>query len=181
MTKRTPNPKAFTDMWLRALKQKAKQYVVWDHVSKRGIGQIGLSVLVSPGGTKRFRALYYVNGKAMAKKLGRVGEMDLGTARKLTAELRGMASEGRDPKEEERKARVKVAEAQTFGEIADLFIENFAKPRQRTWDQTERVLKTTCEAWLEKPIGTITKADAYTLLEGFVAEGKPAKARIALV
>jgi hypothetical protein len=55
----------------------------------------------------------------------------------------------------------------TFGEIANLFVETDAKQLQRTWDQTERVLKKNCEPWLEKPIGEITRTDAYTRLRAW--------------
>jgi integrase len=58
----------------------------------------------------------------------------------------------------------------------DRFIEEYAKPRQRTWDQTERVLKRNCAEWLNRPISEITKNDARTLLRGFIAKGQGPKA-----
>jgi integrase len=180
----------FTELALKRLKPKSYQYVVWDKPNDRQIGQLGLSVLVSPGGkrhpggTKRFRATYYVSGKAVSKKLGRVGEMPLGTARKLTAELRGKADAGIDPKEEERRAReqaaAEAANAKSYEAVVDEFIKLYAMPRQRTWEQTRHVLKSNCAAWLAKPIAEITKADARTLLEGFVAEGHGPKAGLTL-
>jgi len=54
----------------------------------------------------------------------------------------------------------------TYGAIVDQFIERYARPRQRTWDQTERTLKN-CQAWLDKPIAEISKHDANALLNGF--------------
>jgi hypothetical protein len=178
--RKSPRRMLFTDMALKRLKPEAKQFLVWDDLKTPTGKKLGLSVLVSKN-TKRFRATYYINGKAVSKKLGKVGETPLGTARKLTAELRGKADGGIDPKEEERKARLEAAKAKNFREVAKLFIENFAKPRQRTWDQTERTLTKSCAAWLDKPIGAIKRTDAYTLLEGFISEGHPAKARKTLV
>jgi integrase len=66
----------------------------------------------------------------------------------------------------------------TYGAIVDRFIELYAKPRQRTWHNTERALKAWCKPWLNKPINEITKIDAYDLIEGYVAEGKHAKAAV---
>src|SRR4029079_8476806 len=70
------------------------------------------------------------------------------------------------------------ADAQTYGYVVDQFIEHYAKPRQRTWYQTERVLKNYCAEWRDRPITSISKQEARTLLRGFVAQGKPYKAAI---
>lgn len=51
-------------------------------------------------------------------------------------------------------------------------------PRQRTWNQTQRVLKSNCKIWLNTPIDDIAAKDAQKLLQGFVAEGHGYKAGI---
>jgi integrase len=186
----------FTDISLRRLKPSERQYLVWDKPNERQVGQLGLSVLVSPGGTKTFRATYYVDGKTVSKKLGRVGEMPLGTARQRAAALRGQADAGIDPKEEERRTRAareaEAARERTYEEAVEQFIELYAKPRQRTWKQTKRVLLGGSDhrgsggedrrenPWLARPINSITKTDAYSLLEGFIASGHGYKARLTL-
>ena len=172
------NNRTFTDLWLKRLKLKDRQFLVWDAPGERGIGQVGLSVLVSPGGTKRFRATYYVNGKAVSKKLGRVGEQSLGRARELTAALRGMADEGKDPKEEERKERLKAAKekAETFEAMVKRYIQEDARVYQRSWQSTEKILLKNCAGWLARPFGSITKSEARELLKRYVAEGHGYKA-----
>jgi integrase len=67
----------------------------------------------------------------------------------------------------------------TFEDVVDRFIEQWAKPSQRTWEQTQRILKQSCKLWLKKPIAEITKHDARTLIRGFINEGHPYKASIA--
>jgi integrase len=57
--------------------------------------------------------------------------------------------------------------------VAD-FIELYAKPRQRTWKETARVLNAV--PWAGRPIAEITKQDAYALLDGIVADGHHSKA-----
>jgi hypothetical protein len=102
---------------------------------------------------------------------GRFGEISLEDARRITREDRGAATLGKDPKAVKKKALT------LYGEVVDEFIEHYAKPRQRTWDQTERVLKgkVTCEAWLKRPMASINKQEVRSL-RGFVAHGYPYKA-----
>ena len=159
----------FTEMSLRKLKSpKVGQRLLWDTGTK---GQLGLSVLLSPGGTKTYRSTFYLNGQRCDRKLGRVGEMDLKKARELTQQDRKQAAEGIDPRQPQR-------DKNTFEHVVDEFIKHYAKPRQRTWDQTERILKSTCRPLLHKPIAGISKKDLRELLRSFVAEGHPYKAKI---
>ena len=148
---------------------KQGQRLYWDTGTK---GQLGLSVLVSAGGTKTFRSTFYLDGKRIDRKLGRVGELDLTEARRLTQEDRKKALEGIDPRKPARD-RTKLL----YEDVVEQFIEHYAKPRQRTWDQTQRVLKK-CEPLLGLPIDTISKQDVRTMLRGFIADGHPYKAAV---
>jgi hypothetical protein len=69
----------------------------------------------------------------------------------------------------------------SYGAIVDRFIELYAKPRQRSWHDTERVLKAWCKPWLDRPINEITKKDAYDLLDAYVTEGKHVKAATCVI
>jgi hypothetical protein len=157
----------FTELSLSRLRPVAGQTQYWD------TKQTGLSLLVSAGrGTKTYRSTYALHGKYISRKIGRFGEVSLEDARRITREDRGHATLGKDPKAAKKKALI------LYGEVVDEFIEHYAKPRQRTWDQTERVLKgkVTCEAWLKRPMASITKQEVRALLRGFVADGHPYKA-----
>ena len=158
----------FTDLGLSRLQPPRRgQTTYWDAGTK---GQLGLSLLVSSGGTKTFRATSYLHGKAITRKLGRFPEMDLSTARQLTLEDRRIATSGVDPRQARKPA------SDIFEDVVDQFIEQYAKPRQRSWAETKRVLTRNCAGWLKKPIHQITKRDAYDLLDGFKADGHPVKA-----
>jgi integrase len=141
--------------------------------------------LVSAGGTKTFRSTYKVDSKWITRKLGRFKDgLDLEKARRLAKEDRQHAALGVDPRRideeaarQEFEAKVK-ADAQTYEWVVDQFIEHYAKPRQRTWYQTEQVLKNYCSAWRARPFADITTADARTLLRGFIAQGHPYKAAV---
>jgi integrase len=167
-----PRRRTFTELGLRQLRPpKSGQQLFWDSGSK---GQLGLALLVSSGGTKTYRSTFYLDGKPVARKLGRVGEMPLDEARRLTLEDRKAASQGVDP----RSPKHAVGSTPTFGSVVDRFIEEHCKPRQRTWPQTRAALVRNCAALLDRPMAAITKADIRELLRGIVAEGKPAKARL---
>ncbi|HJQ60181.1 MAG TPA: integrase family protein [Vineibacter sp.] len=185
-TKAVANRWTFTELALARLRPpKEGQEVHWDTGTK---GQLGLSVLVSSGGTKTYRSHWRINGIPGARKLGRIGELTLTDARKMTAADRGMATkeEPEDPgllakrrKQQAHDAAVR-AKTDTFEAVVDHFIKSYAMPRQRSWEETERVLKSSCKDWLAKPIASITKNDAYKLLDGFIADGNPRKATLAL-
>jgi integrase len=68
----------------------------------------------------------------------------------------------------------------TFETVVAGFIEKYARPRQRTWAETERTLLVNCAGWLERPFREITAADAYALLDGFTAAGHHGKAAVTL-
>jgi integrase len=159
--------RTFTVLSLRNIKApKAGQVLYWDGGSK---GQLGLSLLVSAGGTKTFRSTFYLHGQRIDRKLGRFGEMDLEKARDLVRADRKQAAEGTDPR--------RPSKGTTFEDVVEQFIEHYAKPRQRSWDQTKRVLKN-CTPLLRKPMDKITKQDVRELLRGYIAEGHPYKASV---
>jgi integrase len=168
--KRAPaNRLTFTELGLARLKpSKLGPVEVWDSNTR------GLSLLVSYGGTKTYRSTFYLHGRPASRKLGRFGEIDLNEARKRTRTDRQSAFDGIDPRQ------AKKVDLTVYGDIVDQFIEHCAKPRQRTWDQTERILKRNCAVWLKKPMASITKHDVRALLRGFIADGHGHKAAITL-
>jgi len=170
----------FDDRWIRNLKppRVGQQDVYWDDVQR------GLALLVSSGGTKSFRSQYKLNDRWRMRTLGRFGEVvadqsepdaNVRWAREQVRLDRIKAKEGVDPKKQEPKE-----EKPTFKAVLDQFIELYAKPNQRTWYETERVLTKNCAVWFDKPIADITEKDAYRLLDGFITAGKGGKANMTL-
>jgi integrase len=162
----------FTEEYLRDLKcpTDGKQDVVWDEK------QVGLSVLLSRS-TKTYRATFTIShqkehpeaGKAKTAKIGRVGIMSLDDARKMLISYQAKANEGDNP------VKDKPAPT-TFGEVVAEYIENYAKPNQRTWDQTEHLLKDNCTELEGKKIAVLQKADYKRICDRFAREGHPYKA-----
>ena len=143
----------------------------------------GFGVRVYPSGKKSF-VLSYRNARRKKRLLvlGRYGaDLTLDQARTRAIKERGRITEGVDPVGERKAARSTSLTADTpFRDVVRDFIDKYAKPRQRTWKETDRVLRVTCADWLNRPIASITEADVYGLLDGFIAEGRNAKARATL-
>lgn len=207
---REKNKRGLTDLWLRRLdakKELAKlnidrrrehrrlrrpnvefkeisQFHIWDE------GCDGLSVLVSAGGTKTFRATFKLGKTWITHTLGRFDEMVadpdpdhedvlLSEARRLTKSFRAKAKAGIDPRTPNAQPQATApADKPTLGAVIDLFVEHYAKPRQRTWDQTQRVLKNNCATLLDQKMADLDHAAIRTLLRGFIQDGHPYKAAI---
>jgi integrase len=177
----------FTDLGLRKLKpHRSKQVLYYDKVQK------GLSILVSPGGTKTFRSTYMLNGKWCTRSIGRLGEnttersrSDDGWSVKVAreqAELdRGLAKEGKDPKAHHaEEARRRVADGFTYREAVALFVDKHCKPRQRSWTQTEGHLLRHLEGWYERPVAAITADDLREVRDRLNEAGKERAASLAI-
>ncbi|MGI9505428.1 MAG: Arm DNA-binding domain-containing protein, partial [Geminicoccaceae bacterium] len=120
-------------------------------------------------------------GKQRRFTIGRYPDMSLAAARKEATVVAGQVIQGEDPAKTRRDRRkAEAPTVKTYGEAVDEFVEKYAKPRQRSWKETERTLKVNVAVWLDRRITEITKTDAYELLDGFVAEGKHSKARLTL-
>ncbi len=143
----------------------------------------GFGVRLYPSGKRSF-VLSYRNAhrKKRLLVLGRYGaDLTLGQARARVIKERGRITEGADPAAARKAARATAFTPDaTFREVLNSFTDKYAKPRQRTWKQTDRTLRVNCADWLDKPLSTITDAEAYDLLDGFIAEGRGAKARLTL-
>ena len=138
----------------------------------------GLSLRITDRGSKSWSLMYRTGGRLRRMTIGQYPAFSLKDARMAAGQALRELEDGNDPAvaKLERKARQPV----TFKGLVDQFIEKHAKPRQRTWRETERTLRANCADWLERPAMSITETDAYELLDGFVAEGKGHKARVTL-
>ncbi|MDX1485033.1 MAG: integrase family protein [Alphaproteobacteria bacterium] len=135
----------------------------------------GLCLRISSKGKKTFTIVARgPNKKQIWREVGQQGVMSLADARELAREGIRRAKNGLEPfpKPDPDDG------PRTYLTVRDDFIEKYAKPKQRTWKETERILKSV--GWDKRVFAEITKSDAYDLLDGFIAEGKTAKARVTL-
>ena len=140
----------------------------------------GFGLRVSAQDVKSWILFYRIDGKQVRQTLGRFPVLGLAEAREEAREALKLVAQGQDPRDVKREQQEAAAEARatTYGAVVEQFVEHYAKPRQRTWKETERVLKSL--PWHKRPIGSITKREAYRYLDGLVTAGQHAKARVTL-
>lgn len=113
--------------------------------------------------------------EASAVKAGSPDErgpgLDLTEARRAALLAKSEIVDGADPAKAKRE-KATASIVKTFAMVRDLFIERYAKPRNRSWKQTEQTLKTYAADWDDRPITEIAKRDVIEVLDGIMIRGK---------
>ena len=156
----------FTDRFIDGLKLKPTRYEVWED---RGFG-----VRVSPRGVKAWVWLYHFDGRPRRMTLGTYPELKLADAHVKLADARKLLTKGVDPGAKvvaENKAE-RIAE--TVSELAEAYLDKWARPRKRSADEDERQLrKDVIPAWGRRKAKDITRRDVIALLDNIVDRGSP--------
>ena len=110
-----------TDLKIKNLKAKAKQYKVSDFD--------GLFVLVKPNGSRLFRFKYRLNGREGLLALGKYPAISLLQAREMRDAARAQVAIGIDPSAERKEAKaLKDADnANTFEKVAAQYLDKIEK------------------------------------------------------
>ena len=66
--------------------------------------------------------------------------MSLSQARKAALEAKDMIADEVDPGAEKQKAKLAERKAETIKDLADAYIELYARPNKRTWAEDRRIL-----------------------------------------
>jgi integrase len=147
----------------------------------------GLYLVIQPSGAKSWAYRYRVGGKSRKYTLGSFPGIDVGEARKLASTASVQVQRGGDPAIEKRRA---IAADDSFEVVARLFIERYARPKNRSWKQTaarlglaqgegDKLVLTNAgaiAAWGDRKIGDIKQADVIRLLDNIVDRGSPISA-----
>lgn len=163
----------------------------------------GLALRITSRGVKSWTYHGRVNGKLTRATLGRYDKdiAGLAWARKEAAKVAEQMRAGENPADVKRAAR-KAASADTdkdlFESVARDFIERYAKPKNKRWRETARVLglkpdpadtetplakralivcRGDAESWRSKRVQEITRRDVLELLDGVVDRGAPIGAK----
>jgi integrase len=156
-----------TDTLVRAAKSNGgKRFQITDAKCQ------GLELRIS-NGTKSFAFKYRSkrDSKVVRLTLGSYPDLSLAKARALVENHRRSIAEGGDPRDQK---RVQVMQARgeglTFDQVADQYLEQYAKPRKSSWRNDESYLRRARAAWRRMPIAAITDDDVAKLLDGIAAE-----------
>ncbi len=156
-----------------------------DHFDR---GYPGLALRISYGGSRSWVYFYrYDRGSGrktpVRMTLGTWPAMDLKGAREAWREARGKVAAGRDPAADARAAKAAKSkpadlDRDLFENVARLFIERHAKPKNRSWRETARLLGLVegdegnlivrggvAAAWEGRRIQEITRRDVIELID----------------
>jgi Arm DNA-binding domain len=133
-----------------------KRLDVWDTVLQ------GFGVRVSPTGRKSWFVIIRVGGRQKRVTIGTYPAVSLaearGEARKIIRAQLGVLA---DPHE---------SPALTLAETVPLFIQLYAKPKNRGWKESERLLGKYQDLFA-KPLGQIARSDVVRVLDEIIASG----------
>lgn len=154
---------------INKLQPATASQIVWDTQTR------GFALKVTPGGVKTYMFVYRFPrsraGKVRWYKIGRTDDLTVKQAREEADTLRGdyirnldpmaRVQAGRRAEEAKQKAPKRSVEA-----IAKEFVERYAKKRNRSWEETQRILNhDVIPAWGKRQISDISRADVNELLD----------------
>jgi integrase len=161
-----------TDAMLRNLAPGEKLVEYWD------VRVQGLCLRVPPSGFHSWSFRYRPKGAASRPRvpLGRYPKIGLALARSRAEALRVEVAGGGDPQEARTARREEDRKALSFNDLADQYIERYAKIHKKSWRNDELYLRVHVRlAWGGRKAKTIKRADAAALLDG-IAKSSPVSA-----
>ncbi len=134
----------------------------------------GLSLRVTANDVRTWTVFYRdKNARQEQLTLGRYPAVALADARELARDPQLKVAKGGDPVADKRAAR----DVLTFGELAQQYIENHAKPNKRSWAEDQRQLDSSLTPkWGNRPAAELTAEDLLALLNAKVRAGAPVAA-----
>ena len=121
--------KKLTDLFVQSRKGGERDEFVWD------AHQPGLALMVRRSGSRSWKVIYRHQGQPRWLHLGDARSIGLADARRLAARIMLDVAEGKDPVAERRAER----DAGTFADIAGSYVELWAKKRNKSWRQAEKL------------------------------------------
>jgi integrase len=135
----------------------------------------GFGVRVSVNGKKSWFAVARVNGRQVRHTIGNYPTVTLAEAR----EAARLILKDRQLGLYAPVKAVPEATPPTLGQMISLFIEIYAKPKNRGWKAVQATFRKFA-AIHQMPIGEITRADIVKVLDGIAANGTPIAANRAM-
>lgn len=132
----------------------------------------GFGLRVSASGRRSWFVFYRVKdgpqrGKQRRYTLpGSSAAIGLADARDQARDVLRRVEVGEDPSVDKRRVRAERAAAMTVAAGVEQFIERYAKPRNRSWKETARILEVNvCPDWGDRALEDIGRGDVVLLLD----------------
>ncbi|MCK5276750.1 MAG: integrase family protein, partial [Alphaproteobacteria bacterium] len=161
---REPQHRKLTDAFVRRVQPEALPTAYHDTAQK------GLALMVRPNGNRSYKFLYRMNGRPRWYHIGDAAGLGLADARKIARRLYGQVCLGTDPQAEKKAVR----KAGTFRELHDRYLEEWAKRRNRSWKQADRLVKNyLISRWGALQAASISRSDVRTVFNAITNKGAP--------
>lgn len=135
---------------------------IWDRQTR------GLGLRITAYGTRTWQMVYRVDGKQRRLTLGRYPDLSLADARIEAASHRTSIAKGNDPielLEAQKRDRIEKR-SNRLDHVSAEFIERYAKPKNRSWKETERILnREVIPDWGKRSVADIKRRDVITLID----------------
>ena len=135
----------------------------------------GLKLLVGKSGSKRFLLRYTFKSKKCSIAIGKFGDIDVATARKIAQKHKTLIAEGIDPKVEKDSYK-------TMPTLSEFFYKTYLpviKPRRKSWDKDVQRFS----QFIEPRLGDIRFQDLTSMdvlhLQQAIADPKKMKREVA--
>lgn len=154
----------FTERSVGAIKPQNDRIEIWEP------GRKGFGVRVYPSGKKSWVFLYRYHGKARRMTLGEFPHLSLAKAHVKHAEAAALLREGIDPGRLDIVAKEVKRQAPTVDELAEEYLEKWARPRKRSWREDQRILtKYVSPAWGWVKAQDVRRRDVIRMLDDLAA------------
>ena len=160
------NKMKFTSRSVDLLKPREDRYEVWE------TGRKGFGLRVAKSGKKSWIFLYRFNGKSRRMTFGCYPAISLADAHFKHAQATKLLDKGIDPGRIEQVEKERISKSPTVKDLAEEYLEKWAKPNKRSWTEDQRMLnKDVVPSWGDRKAKDVKKRDVVLLLESIYARG----------
>lgn len=161
----------FTDKFIKNLKPRSSRFEVYSE------GETGFGMRISTKGVKTWITRYKIDGVTRKHTHGEYPDKSLSEARELHQADRKDIRNGKDPHKDAKHVKKAEKEAATVKNLAKEYIDKWAKPHKKSWEEDERMLeKDVVSVWGNRKVKDITRRDIIKLLDKIVDRGSPVTA-----
>jgi integrase len=153
---RAARKQKLTDRSVRTIKPERAPFAVWDTYQR------GLALRVQPTGQRSWKAVYSRGGRPRWFHISDASAISLTDARRIAAKVALAVAEGKDPVAE----RVAERGTGTFADLAERYVEQYAKRKNKSWRYTHDrlVVPYLIPRWGTVDAKTITRADVRAVV-----------------